>query len=419
MVQVTSSIYYTTSRVQVTISIYWYRRPLVSAVLQAGLMWQQSYYSSPKVKSDYQGMVVDLRSDTLTKPSKGMKDAMMKASLGDDVYNEDPTCKELERRMAEYTGKEAALFVSSGTMGNLLSILSHCGRRGAEVLLGDQTHIFLAEQGGMAQFGGVQANNLSTNPNGTFDLNEVISRIRGDDIHLPSTDLICVENTHNKCGGKVLPQDWIDQLGIVAHSMKIPLHMDGARLINAAVATGETPAKILANCDTASVCFSKGLGTPVGSVIVGPQEFITKAHRLRKALGGGMRQVGVLAAAALYALDNNVDRLAEDHKHAQLLAKAVTSMQSCSVKAFSEEVHTNIFLAHLDTDIISPQKFCSRLATVSDQEVSELGEAVVIKANAWPGKVRMVLHHDIGSDQVEAAVAKLKYVIQEIDTQDQ
>lgn len=377
----------------------------------------RNYHPPPSIKSDFQGLVVDLRSDTLTCPSLGMKEAMMNALLGDDVYREDPTCKEFERRMSEYTGKEAALFVASGTMGNLISVLVHCGSRGSEVLLGDQSHLFLYEQAGMAQLGGVQSHIISNKPDGTFDIADVLSRVRGDDVHCPVTELICIENTHNVCGGKILPRQWIDELGDAVHGLDLPLHMDGARLINAAVASRESPATILNNCDTASICLSKGLGTPVGSVIVGSEEFINKALRLRKALGGGMRQVGMLAAAALYALDHNVDRLADDHKHARLLAQAVSSLGSRYMTTVIEDVHTNIFLVGLDTDVISPEDFCKRLAMVSDAEMSSVGEAIIIKCMPWSNKeVRFVTHHDIGIEQIEAAIAKIKFVISEVDS---
>nr|XP_027215983.1 low specificity L-threonine aldolase-like isoform X2 [Penaeus vannamei] len=336
------------------------RRNVSHTLTNRAILMQQLrrwYHPPPAIAADFQGLLVDLRSDTITKPTLGMKQAMMDALLGDDVYREDPTVKELERRMAIYTGKEAALFVPSGTMGNLIAVLGHCENRGCEVLLGDQAHIFLYEQAGMAQ------------------------------------------------------------VGSIAKSIGIPLHMDGARLMNAVIASGESAPRILQACETASICLSKGLGTPVGSVIVGSEEFMYKALRLRKVLGGGMRQAGMLAAAGLYAMDNMINRLADDHRHAQQLAQAIYGMGSRSVKCSPAEVHTNIAIVHLTTDIITPEQFCKRLLVVSEEEISEIGE-VAIKVLPWTSdSVRFVTHFDVSSEGIEAAVAKLKYVISEVDSQ--
>lgn len=375
------------------------------------------YHPPPAIAADFQGLLVDLRSDTITKPTLGMKQAMMDALLGDDVYREDPTVKELERRMAIYTGKEAALFVPSGTMGNLIAVLGHCENRGCEVLLGDQAHIFLYEQAGMAQLGGVQPHIIPNRADGTFDVSEIPARVRDEDVHCPRTALVCIENTQNVCGGKVIPLSWIDEVGSIAKSIGIPLHMDGARLMNAVIASGESAPRILQACETASICLSKGLGTPVGSVIVGSEEFMYKALRLRKVLGGGMRQAGMLAAAGLYAMDNMINRLADDHRHAQQLAQAIYGMGSRSVKCSPAEVHTNIAIVHLTTDIITPEQFCKRLLVVSEEEISEIGE-VAIKVLPWTSdSVRFVTHFDVSSEGIEAAVAKLKYVISEVDSQ--
>ncbi|XP_076047701.1 uncharacterized protein LOC143029137 [Oratosquilla oratoria] len=361
-------------------------------------------------------LVVDMRSDTVTRPSVGMKKAMMEAILGDDVYREDPTIAEFEQKVAAYTGKEAALFVPSGTMGNLISILVHCGQRGSEVLLGDQAHIFLYEQAGIAQMGGVQAHIVANRPDGTFDIDEVISKIRYEDIHCPVTELICVENTHNVCGGKVVPVEWIDELGRVAKEFELPLHMDGARVLNAAVSCGHTAERILQSCDTASICLSKGLGTPIGSVIVGSDEFIRQAMRTRKALGGGMRQAGILAAAGIYALENMVSRLADDHAHAQMLATSILDVGSKNVWACPKDVHTNIVLVELKPSVISPDVFCRRLSLVSDEERRVVGEDVVIKVMPWSAQsVRFVTHYDVTREHVEAAIAKIKFVISEIE----
>ncbi|XP_069947333.1 uncharacterized protein [Cherax quadricarinatus] len=378
----------------------------------------RTYHPPPPVSSELKGHVIDLRSDTITKPTIGMKKAMMDALLGDDVYREDPTVLELEKRMAKYTGKDCALFVPSGTMGNLISVLGHCEHRGSEVLLGDQAHIFLYEQAGMAQLGGIQPHIIPTRPDGTFDVNEITLRLRIEDVHCPRTTLICIENTQNVCGGKILPSLWIDQVGSIAKSVGIPLHMDGARLMNAVVASGESAARILQGCDTASICFSKGLGTPVGSIIVGPEEFMYRAIRLRKVLGGGMRQAGMLAAAALYALENMVDRLADDHKHAKLLAQAISETGSKNVICQVADVHTNIAIVHLHPDAITPEQFCNRLSMVCDEESQVVGEQVIIKVFPWTtDSVRFVTHHDATFADIQVAIAKLKHVICEIDLQ--
>ncbi|XP_042891949.1 probable low-specificity L-threonine aldolase 2 isoform X2 [Penaeus japonicus] len=394
------------------------RRNISYSVMNRVILMQQLrrwYHPPPAIAADFQGLLVDLRSDTITKPTVGMKKAMMDALLGDDVYREDPTVKELERRMASYTGKDAALFVPSGTMGNLIAVLGHCENRGCEVLLGDQAHIFLYEQAGMAQLGGVQPHIIPNHPDGTFDVNEIPARVRDEDVHCPRTALICIENTHNVCGGKVIPISWIDEVGSISKAMGIPLHMDGARLMNAVIASGESAPRILQACETASICLSKGLGTPVGSVIVGSEEFMYKALRLRKVLGGGMRQAGMLAAAGLYAMDNMIERLEDDHRHAQQLAQAIHDMGSWSVKCNPADVHTNIAIVHLSTDVISPEQFCKRLSVVSEGETEEIGE-VAIKVLPWTtDSVRFVTHFDVNSESIEAAVAKLKYIIREID----
>ncbi|KAK3858457.1 hypothetical protein Pcinc_035356 [Petrolisthes cinctipes] len=378
----------------------------------------QSPSHTPTTMTDFKGVVVDLRSDTITKPSDGMKKAMMEALVGDDVYREDPTVSELEKRMAECTGKEAALFVPSGTMGNLISVLGHCEHRGSEVLLGDLAHIFLYEQAGMAQLGGIQPHIIPTNPDGTFDVDEIPVRLRYEDVHYPRTCLVCLENTQNVCGGKVVPLHWIDKVGEVAESVGLPVHMDGARVMNASVASGVSLERILRVCQTASICFSKGLGTPVGSVIVGPEKFMYKAIRLRKVLGGGMRQAGMLAAAAIYSLDHMVHRLAQDHHHAQLIAKAINEEKSRNVTCHPDDVDTNIIIVNLNPETVTPDQFCERLLMVSEDEINETGDGgVLVKVMPWTTTtVRFVTHLDASLDHIQAVITKLKYVIRELDS---
>ncbi len=282
---------------------------------------------------------IDLRSDTVTRPTPAMRRAMFEAHVGDDVYGEDPTVNELEHRVAALLGKEAALLVPSGTMGNLIAVLTHCNR-GDEMILGDLAHIFLYEQGGSAAVGGVHPHTLRNQPDGTLDLAEIAENIRGDNDHYPVSRLICLENTQNRCGGRVLRPDYVDAVGELAHARGLKLHVDGARLWNAAVAL-ETPLnRLAAAADSVSVCFSKGLAAPVGSAVVGSQEFIKRARRMRKQLGGGMRQAGVFAAACLVALDEMIDRLAEDHAHARLLADGLAAINGIALDPAT--VETNI-----------------------------------------------------------------------------
>ena len=263
--------------------------------------------------------IIDLRSDTVTLPTPAMRQAMADAEVGDDVFGEDPTVNRLEERAAELLGKEAALFTASGTMSNLLAVLTHT-QRGDEVLLGSEAHIFWSEVGGAATLVGVQPRTLPNRPDGTLDPTLVEAAIRRPDVHHPQTGLLCLENTHNRCGGGVMTVEETATLSEVAHDRGIPVHLDGARLFNAAVAL-ERPAKDLtAPVDSVCFCLSKGLGAPVGSLLGGSREFVDRARKYRKMVGGGMRQAGVIAAAGLVALTTMIDRMAEDHANARRLA---------------------------------------------------------------------------------------------------
>eukprot|EP00445_Apocalathium_hangoei_P091173 CAMPEP_0204229278 /NCGR_PEP_ID=MMETSP0361-20130328/87087_1 /ASSEMBLY_ACC=CAM_ASM_000343 /TAXON_ID=268821 /ORGANISM="Scrippsiella Hangoei, Strain SHTV-5" /LENGTH=395 /DNA_ID=CAMNT_0051197679 /DNA_START=50 /DNA_END=1235 /DNA_ORIENTATION=+ len=265
--------------------------------------------------------VIDMRSDTVTQPTAGMREAMSHAVVGDDVFGDDPTVQELEKRVAEMLGKEAGLFVSSGTQGNLLAVGTHCSGRGQEVILGKDSHIFFYEQGGSSFLMGVAFNTVPNLPDGTINLDDIRKVIKPDDPHFAAAKLLVLENTQNKMGGKVLTPDYMKKAGALCKELGLALHIDGARLWNAVVALDIAPADLCREADTVNVCLSKGLGAPIGSVLVGPADFIKRARRLRKALGGGMRQVGILAAAGLYALDNNLKRLKDDHDNAKRLAK--------------------------------------------------------------------------------------------------
>ncbi len=282
--------------------------------------------------------IIELRSDTFTQPTKNMRKAMAEADVGDDVFGEDPTVKRLEEMAAERMGKEAALFVASGTMANIVSMLTHCGR-GDEVILGDKSHIFFYEQGGAA-LGGIHPRTLPTSPDGKLDPEEIEFSIRFDDIHFPRTKAIALENTHNKCGGFPLEADYMRRVGEVARNNGLKLHVDGARIFNASIALGTRAADLVESADSVSFCLSKGLGAPVGSLVCGSSEFVAEARRNRKILGGGMRQVGILAAAGIVALDEMVDRLADDHANAKKLAEGLADMKGIAIDP--DRVKTNI-----------------------------------------------------------------------------
>ncbi len=268
---------------------------------------------------------IDLRSDTVTHPTPEMREAMARAAVGDDVYGEDPTVNALEALAAEMTGKEAGLFVPSGTMGNLTAVLSHCGR-GDEVILGTQSHTFLHEAGGISALGGVHSCQIPNQPDGTLALEDIRAAIRTEDIHHPVSRLLCLENTHNDCGGVPLSGEYTRSAAEIAHQHGMAVHLDGARLFNAATALGVSAADLAAPVDSVTFCLSKGLCAPVGSVLCGSGAFIGRARRIRKQLGGGMRQAGVLAAAGLIALEKMTLRLEEDHRRARLLAEGLQTV---------------------------------------------------------------------------------------------
>ncbi|PDO85395.1 MULTISPECIES: low-specificity L-threonine aldolase [Kosakonia] len=260
--------------------------------------------------------MIDLRSDTVTRPSRAMLEQMMAAPVGDDVYGDDPTVNELQRYAAELSGKEAALFLPTGTQANLVALLSHC-ERGEEYIVGQGAHNYLYEAGGAAVLGSIQPQPIDAAADGTLPLDKVAAKIKADDIHFARTRLLSLENTHN---GKVLPRDYLRQAWEFTRERGLSLHVDGARIFNALVEYGCELKEIAQFCDSFTICLSKGLGTPVGSLLVGDKAYITRANRWRKMTGGGMRQAGILAAAGLYALQNNVARLKEDHENAAWLA---------------------------------------------------------------------------------------------------
>ncbi len=342
--------------------------------------------------------IIDLRSDTVTHPTPQMREAMATAAVGDDVYGEDPTVNRLQEKAAGMLGKEAALFVPSGTMGNLVSILAHC-QRGDEVILGDLAHTFLFEAGGMAVVGGVQPRTVPNRPDGSLELEDIRAAIRPDDPHFPQTRLITLESTHNRCLGVALALEYCCAVGGLAREYGLALHLDGARLFNAAAALEENPADLAAPFDSLTFCLSKGLSAPVGSLIVGPLDFIRRAHRARKLLGGGMRQAGVLAAAGIVALDTMVERLADDHRRAQDLAAQLAVLEGLNVE--NPVPATNMVYLSLEGDVeLSGPDFAARLETYGVR-VGRVG----------PRRFRLVTHYWIGDGQVDSAAAAIADVL--------
>jgi len=338
------------------------------------------------------GGVIDLRSDTVSKPSDAMRRAMAEAEVGDDVFGDDPTVLKLEAMAAERMGKEAAVYVASGTMANLLAVMTHT-RPGDEVILGDQSHIFNYEVAGSARIAGVQVHALKNLPDGGLDLAEVEGAIRAPNIHTPRNPLLCLENTHNRCGGEALSLASMDALTSLAHAHGMQVHLDGARIFNAATALGVPAARIARACDSVSFCLSKGLGCPVGSLLCGTREFITEARRNRKMLGGGMRQAGIIAAAGVYALENNVERLGEDHANAKRLADGLRR-----IPAFvPNHPRTNIVVA----DVVQGDL---------DTWLAAFREAGVLAVAFGPQRMRMVTHIDVTSADIIEALSRIERV---------
>ncbi|KAK8396967.1 hypothetical protein O3P69_005157 [Scylla paramamosain] len=360
--------------------------------------------------------IIDLRSDTVTQPCREMKNAMVSAVLGDDAFSEDPTVKTLEEKVAALLEKEAALFLPSGTMANLISVMAHCWDRGAEVIVGDQSHLNVWAQGGMAQIGGIHHRIIKNQPDGTFSIEELQALMRNSNEQWPRHTLVCVENTHNTLGGKALPVQWMDELGAVCSQLGLSLHCDGARLMNAAVALGTSPARLVQSCDSVSLCLNKGLGAPMGSIIAGTKDFITRAQKMRKIMGGGLHQAGMLAAAGLWALDNQVPKLCADHTNARAIAQCVQEEHSSAVTVDLKSVQTNIVLLHCDNIRVDAKKLCQRLASVTDTEAQQLGEQVVVMMMPLSDTcVRLMTHCDVRKEDVKAVIKKLRYVILEYD----
>ncbi|MCL2420499.1 MAG: low-specificity L-threonine aldolase [Defluviitaleaceae bacterium] len=340
--------------------------------------------------------IIDLRSDTVTRPTDEMRQAMAQAEVGDDVYGDDPTVIQLEALSAKLLGKEAALFVPSGTFGNQVAILTHC-RPGSEVILGDDCHIIQHEAGAAALISGVQLRTVES-VQGQIPINAIETRIRKEnDIHYPSTGLICLENVYGN--GCVLPLDYMKSVAELAQKYNIPIHLDGARLFNAAEALQVEPHDIAAHADSIMFCLSKGLCAPVGSMLVGSADFIAKARKNRKILGGGMRQVGILAAAGIIALEKMRHRLGQDHKHARLMGKWLNQIEGVTVN--KKEIQANMVFCQMELQPpLNPKMFVKRLA-----------DAGILANPPEDGLMRFVTHNDVREVDVRKAVDVVKDIL--------
>ncbi len=336
---------------------------------------------------------IDLRSDTVTLPCPAMIEAIHRAELGDDVFGEDPTINRLETMAADRFGKEAALLVASGTMGNLASVLAHC-RRGDEVILGDQSHTFYYEAGGISALGGVHPHTVLNQPDGTMALTDIERAIRPDDVHFPRTSLICLENTQNRCGGVALSVEYTDAVADLARRHGLAVHLDGARIFNAAVALGVDVKALVENVDSVSFCLSKGLAAPVGSIVVGSADFIAELRRVRKLLGGGMRQAGIIAAAGIVALEQMVDRLAEDHNNAAKLAQGIAETPGLAVDL--ARVQTNIVYFDITSDMLTAKDLVAGLAT-------RCVKMLTVSSTC----IRAVTHYGITAEDIDQTLAAL------------
>jgi threonine aldolase len=336
--------------------------------------------------------LIDLRSDTVTLPTPEMREAIARAELGDDVYGEDPTVNRLETMAASIMGKDAALLVPSGTMGNLAAMLTHCAR-GTKAIVGSQSHTNLYEAGGASALGGIVLTAIANTEEGELDTQQLARELgTPSDDHFAQPSLVVIENTHNRCGGAPIKLSHMAEVSTATHRRKIPLHLDGARIFNAALALETTPKEIASSADTVSFCLSKGLGCPVGSLLCGSREFIASAHRTRKLLGGGMRQAGIIAAAGIVALTTMVDRLAEDHQNARALAQGLALVAGLNVRAVANR--TNMVVFDVDGD-----------ADASGRFAAAMRERDVLISPRDSTSFRAVTHHGISRADIDRAVA--------------
>ena len=344
--------------------------------------------------------MIDLRSDTVTLPTNEMKKFIINSPLGDDVYGEDPSVNLLQKKIAKIFNKEAALFVPSGTMANLISVLTHCNR-GDEVILGDKSHIFYYEAGGISAFGGVHSHQLKNYDDGTIKINDIENSIRdiGND-HFPKTKLICLENTHNACYGSAIDTDYFKDVKEIANDNNLSIHLDGARIFNAAIKLNKSVDELTKDCDTISCCLSKGLSAPVGSVILGTKNFILKAKHMRKALGGGMRQAGLIASAGIFSLDNMINRIENDHENATILAKQLSDIKNIEIN--TNQVHTNIIFIYNRHQSISNTKL---LSTLEKNNIK-----IDYKGNS---KFRLVTHSGFKESDIVSVVNVFKEILKD------
>ena len=338
---------------------------------------------------------IDLRSDTVTKPTPEMREAMAEAEVGDDVYGDDPTVNHLEQLAAEKMGKESALFVPSGTMGNLLALLIHC-QRGDEVIVGNESHIYLNEAGGMSALGGIQPCPVRNQPDGTLALDDILASIRTEDVHHPITRLICLENTQNICGGVPLTSDYTREVGELAHRNGLFLHIDGARIFNSAVAQNVPVTDLVEPADSVMFCLSKGLAAPIGSMLVGTRKFVARGRHFRKMLGGGMRQVGVVAAAGIISLEKMVNRLTDDHARARALADGLRQIRGIIVDDGSP--YSNMVYLNLSDDV-----------SLNSQQIGERMRKLGILVDSENNRrFRLVTHYQIDDGAVERTIASFR-----------
>jgi threonine aldolase len=339
--------------------------------------------------------VIDLRSDTVTHPTPEMRKAMFEAEVGDDVYREDPTVNRLETMAAGMIGKEAALFTTSGTQSNLIAVLTNTNH-GDEIIVGDEAHMLWYEVGGAAALGGVTLRTVPNDSCGRLNPDDINRAIRDKDIHYPQTALLCLENTHNRCGGTVLTPDYTDEVCNLAHARGLKVHLDGARIFNAAIALGVPACALAQNSDSVALCLSKGLSAPVGSLLCGSKDFVERARKFRKMLGGGMRQAGVIAAAGIVALETMVDRLAEDHSNARRLAQGLAGIEGITLA--QDDIPTNIVMFHLSPEL-------------SVIEFVEGLEKTGVKVGLRDGRpFRAVTHCMVSSSDIDEALTRIEAI---------
>ena len=351
--------------------------------------------------------MIDLRSDTVTLPSDEMREAILSAKLGDDVFGEDPTINELEAKAAKIMGKEQGLLVPSGTMGNLVSILVHC-QRGTEIILGDKSHTFMYEAGGISAFGGIHSRQLKNQMDGTINIDDIQIAIRMDNVHFPKTSAITLENTHNLCNGASLFPEYIHEVAQIARNNNMKLHIDGARIFNASVAQDLDVAKLVIDADSVTFCLSKGLSAPVGSIVCGSEKFVYEARRIRKALGGGMRQAGIIAAAGIYSLNNMQDQIRLDHENAKQLAEGINQIEGLSIDC--ENIKTNILYFDIEKGTSRCDKLFQQTQNM-DIYPFEVNLDSICFFESRPNHFRLVTHFGITSDDIDKTLSVLQNMV--------